>query len=60
MQKNYIESDTRLKSDTNQLQYNFNPALLAQPKTNSTAQLVWCCCAGCRFMDCHKALSDSL
>ena len=45
--KNYIESDSGVKSDTNQLLYNLKtetcPACPC-PKSDSSVQLAWCCC----------------
>ena len=50
--KNYIESDSRVKSDTNQLQYNLKSNTCPDcpcPKFYCTAHLAWCCCVGfCR------------
>ena len=43
------ETDSRVKSDTNQLQYSLKTdTYLACPyaKTDSSAQLAWCCCVG--------------
>ena len=60
-----IETDSKVKSDTNQLQYSLKtdkcPACPCA-KTNSSAQFAWCCCVSfsttqhsrCRFMNCHK------
>ena len=57
-QKRYIETDSRVKPDTKKLQYSLKtdtcPACPCA-KTDSSAQLAWCCCVG--FCTTHKVLS---